>query len=128
MGPMRILLLLLVCAVGVDAAAMDFSGFVSSWKQNCTDGCAPPAGGTTEPASFKADVPMTPGEARISKFEKIFSFPSGEKIRASVTVYFLCPPDSAGEPGGDSCPTRYLQVQTVLSGDARAFCAAALRP
>ena len=125
---MRILLLLLVCAVGVDAAAMDFAGFVSSWKQDCTDGCAPPAGGTTEAASFKADVPMTPGEARIAKFEKSFSFPSGEKIRASVTVYFLCPPDAAGESGGDSCPTRYLQVQTVLSGDARAFCAAALNP
>jgi hypothetical protein len=119
-------LLLLLCAA--PAAALDFSGHVSSWRQDCTNGCAPPVGAAGEPASFAVDVPMNPGEARVAKFNKTFAFDSGEKILASFTVYYVCPADAAAKPGEDSCPSRYVQVQAVLSGDAKAFCAASLNP
>jgi hypothetical protein len=126
---MRKLPLFLLCAVGAaNAAAMDFNGFVSSWKQDCANGCALPAAGDSQAAAFKVDVPMNPGEARVAKFEKTFAFATGEKVTAAFTVYFLCPRDAEAEPGADSCPARYLQVQAVLSGDARAFCAASLNP
>ena len=126
---MKTFLAALLCAAGAaHAAAMDFTGHVSSWKQDCTNGCAPPAGDSSEAAAFEVDAPTTPGEARIAKFEKTFIFASGEKISAAFTVYFICPRDAEGKPGEDSCPARYLQVQTALTGDARAFCAASLNP
>ena len=118
--------LLLLCSA--PASALDFAGYVSSWKQDCTNGCAPPAGASVEPAAFAADVPMNPGEARVAKFDKSFVFASGEKIRAAFTVYYVCPGDAVAKPGEDSCPTRYVQVQAVLTGDAKAFCAASLNP
>jgi hypothetical protein len=121
--------ILLLCALGAGpAAALDFSGHVSSWKQDCTDGCAPPVGNESRAAAFAVDVPINPGEARVSKFGETFAFPTGEKITASFTVYFVCPRDAAAKSGEDSCPARYLQVQAVLTGDARAFCAASLNP
>jgi hypothetical protein len=119
-------LALLALLSAAPAAALDFSGYVSSWKQDCSDGCAPPVGAAGEAAAFAVDVPMNPGEARVASFEKSFAFDSGEKIRAAFTVYYVCPRDAAAEPGVDSCPTRYVQVQAVLSGDAKAFCAASL--
>jgi hypothetical protein len=126
---MRTLLLVLVCAAGAArASALDFAGHVSSWKQDCTDGCALPAPGPAEAAAFALDVPAAPGEARVAKFEKTFAFASGEKIRAAFTVYFVCPRDGSSLPGVDTCPSRYVQVQAVLTGDARAFCAASLNP
>jgi hypothetical protein len=126
---MRTFLAVLLCAAGAaNAAALDFAGFVSSWKQDCTDGCALPAGGESGAAAFQVDVPMSPGEARVAKFDRTFAFASGEKVSAAFTVYYLCPRDAAGEPGGDPCPARFLQVQAVLTGDARAFCAASLNP
>lgn len=108
------------------ASALDFSGFLSSWKQDCAGGCALPAGEQSGAASFAVDEPMNPGEARTAKFERAFVFQTGEKVQAVFSVYFVCPRGAKGEPGGDSCPSRYLQVQAVLSGDARAFCGAAL--
>jgi hypothetical protein len=124
---MRKLPLFLLCAVGAaNASAMDFDGFVSSWKQDCTNGCALPVPSESGPASFKIDVPMNPGEARTAKFERTFSFETGEKVKASFTMFFVCPRDERPRPGEDSCPSRYLQVQAVLTGDARAFCAASL--
>jgi hypothetical protein len=124
---MKTLSILLLCAAAaVPAVAMDFAGHVSSWKQDCADGCAPPAGSSSQAAAFAVDVPMNPGEARVSKFGETFSFSTGEKITASFTVYFVCPRDAAAKPGEDSCPSRYLQIQAVLTGDARAFCAASL--
>jgi len=120
--------LLLVCFAAASASAMDFSGFLSSWKQDCTDGCALPAGEESGAASFSVDEPMNPGEARLGTFERTFSFKSGETVKAVFTVYFVCPRPAKGQPGVDSCPTRYVQVQAVLSGDARAFCGAALNP
>lgn len=124
---MRIFLALSLAALAAaSASALDFSGFVSSWKQDCTDGCALPAGEQSGPASFRVDEPMNPGEARVGKFERTFSFKTGETVRAEFTVYFVCPRAAKGRPGVDSCPSRYLQVQTVLSGDAKAFCGAAL--
>lgn len=124
---MKIFLALSLAAVAaVPASALDFSGFVSSWKQDCTDGCALPAGEGSGAASFQVDEPMNPGEARIGKFERTFAFKTGEKIQAAFTVYFVCPRDAKSQPGVDSCPSRYLQVQAVLTGDARAFCGAAL--
>jgi hypothetical protein len=126
---MKELLVFLLCAAGAaNAAAMDFAGYVSSWKQDCTNGCALPAGSESGAAAFKADVPMNPGEVRVAKFSRNFVFASGEKISAAFTVYFLCPRDAEAKPGEDSCPSRYLQVQAVLTGDARAFCAASLNP
>lgn len=112
------------------AAVLEFSGFVSAWRQDCTNGCALPAGsGPSEAAAFTLDVPMNPGEARTAKFEREFVLaPTGERIKASVTVYFLCPRGAKSDPGGDSCPSRYVQAQVVLTGDARAFCAASLNP
>jgi hypothetical protein len=71
---------------------------------------------------------MNPGEARTGKFSRTFSFASGERVTAAFTVYFVCPRGAKGEPGVDSCPARYVQVQAVLTGDARAFCAASLNP
>lgn len=129
MTAMKTLLAVLLCAAGAaNAAALDFSGFASSWKQDCTDGCAPPAGAAGEAAAFSLDVPMSPGEARVARFEKDFVFPTGEKISAAFTIYYVCPRGAAPAPGADSCPSRYLQVQAALSGDARAFCAASLNP
>jgi len=128
---MRTLLLFVLCAAGAaNAAAMDFNGFVSSWKQDCADGCALPTGGESGSAAFEVDVPMNPGEARVAKFTRNFAFATGEKVTASFTVYFVCPREAGVEtaPGEDSCPSRYLQVQAVLSGDARAFCAVSLNP
>lgn len=112
------------------AAVLEFSGFASAWRQDCSNGCALPAGGgPSEAATFRLDVPMNPGEARSSKFEREFVLaPAGERIKASVTVYFICPRGAKPDPGNDSCPSRYLQVQAVLTGDARAFCAASLNP
>ncbi len=124
----KLALFLLLCAGAANAAAMDFAGYVSSWKQDCANGCALPGGGSSETAAFKVDVPMNAGEARVAKFSKTFVFASGEKIWADFTVYFVCPAGSQGNPGEDSCPSRYLQVQAVLTGDARAFCAASLNP
>jgi hypothetical protein len=126
---MKSLPLFILCAVlAVDSSALDFSGYVSSWKQDCTDGCAPPAGASGGQAAFAVDVPMNPGEARVAKFEKSFAFESGEKIVADFTAYYVCPRDAAAKPGVDSCPARYVQMQVVLTGDARAFCAASLNP
>ena len=123
---MRLLLAVLLSCAAANAAALDFSGFVSSWKQDCTNGCALPAGEESAAAAFKADEPMNPGEVRVAKFERAFAFATGEKMKAAFTVYFVCPRGAADEPGVDSCPSRYLQVQAVLTGDARAFCAASL--
>lgn len=129
MPSMKIILAALLCAAGAaNAAALDFAGFVSSWRQDCTNGCALPAGGESAAAAFKIDVPMSPGEARIAKFSRTFAFSTGEKVAADFTVYYLCPRDAVSEPGVDSCPSRYVQVQAVLTGDARAFCAASLNP
>ena len=126
---MKIYLALILAAAGaVDAAALNFSGFVSSWKQDCTNGCALPAGEESGPASFMVDEPMNPGEAHTGKFERAFAFKTGEKVFAAFTVYFVCPRGGAGEPGVDSCPARFIQIQAVLTGDARAFCAASLNP
>ncbi|HXT01240.1 MAG TPA: hypothetical protein VN915_11230 [Elusimicrobiota bacterium] len=126
---MKILLALCLAAFGsAGASALDFSGFVSSWKQDCTDGCALPAGEESGAASFAVDEPMNPGEARIGKFSRTYAFKTGETVSADFTVYFVCPRGAKGEPGVDSCPSRYLQVQAVLTGDARAFCAASLNP
>lgn len=125
---MRTLFVALLCAAGAaNAAALDFNGFLSSWKQDCTNGCALPEGAGSEAAAFKLDVPMNPGEARVAKFEKTFVFKTGEKVAAAFTVYYVCP-RNASQSGSDACPTRYLQVQAALSGDARAFCAASLNP
>ncbi len=126
---MKIFLALILASAGAaNAAALDFAGFVSSWKQDCTNGCALPAGEGSAPASFKADEPMSPGEVHVAKFERAFEYSTGEKVTAAFTVYFLCPRGAANEPGVDSCASRYLQVQAVLTGDARAFCAASLNP
>ncbi|HEX4046266.1 MAG TPA: hypothetical protein VH309_00440 [Elusimicrobiota bacterium] len=126
---MKTFLAVLLCAAAAaNAAALGFSGFASSWKQDCTDGCAPPAGAATEAAAFQLDVPMNPGEARVARFEKDFAFPTGERISAAFTVYYVCPRGAAPAPGVDSCPSRYVQVQAALSGDARAFCAVSLNP
>ncbi len=119
-------ILAVLLAASASAAAMDFSGHISSWKQDCTNGCALPAGAESGAASFALDVPMAPGEAHVAKFDRAFAFASGEKISAAFTVYFVCPRETGAKPGGDSCPARYLQVQAVLTGDARAFCAASL--
>jgi hypothetical protein len=120
------LFLVLFAAFVSNAAALDFNGFVSSWKQDCTNGCALPTPGQSGAAAFKVDVPMNPGEARTAKFDRTFAFETGESVTASFTVFFVCPRDSKPRPGEDSCPSRYLQVQAVLTGDARAFCAASL--
>lgn len=112
------------------AAALEFSGFVSAWRQDCANGCAvPESAAPGQDGAFRLDVPMNPGEARTAKFEREFVLtPSGERIKAVVTAYFICPRDAKPQPGVDSCPTRYVQVQAVLSGDARAFCGASLNP
>ncbi len=73
-------------------------------------------------------MPAAPGEARIAKFSKTFAFATGEKISAAFTVYYVCPRDAGSAPGEDACPSRYVQVQAVLTGDARAFCAVSLNP
>lgn len=126
---MKIFLALALAAIAsASASALDFSGFLSSWRQDCTNGCALPAGQESGAASFSVDEPMNPGEARIGKFSRTFAFETGEKVQAAFTVYFLCPRGAKGQPGVDSCPSRYVQVQAVLSGDARAFCAASLNP
>ena len=126
---MKTMLLALLCAAApAKAAALDFAGHVSSWKQDCTNGCALPAAGAAEAAAFKLDAPMAPGEAHVAKFDKTFVFATGEKIWAAFTVYFVCPRDAASQPGVDTCPSRYLQVQAVLTGDAHAFCASSLNP
>ena len=126
---MRKFALFLFCvAAAANAAALDFNGYISSWKQDCTNGCALPAPSESGPASFKVDVPVNAGEARVAKFERTLAFETGEKVTAAFTIYFVCPRDAEPRPGDDSCPTRYLQVQAVLTGDARAFCAASLNP
>ena len=126
---MKILLAAFFCFSTVGAAsALDFSGYVSSWKQDCTSGCVPPVGSSGEAAAFVVDVPTIPGEARVAKFEQTFVFVSGEKIRATFTVYYVCPADAMPELDGDACPARYVQVQAALTGDARAYCAASLNP
>jgi hypothetical protein len=111
-------------------AALNLSGHLTPWRQDCTNGCALPQGaGKAETVAVAVDTPMNPGEARVAKFEKELSYGgAGERVRASATVYFVCPRSAKPIPGQDSCPTRYLQVQIVLSGDAKAFCAAALNP
>ncbi|MFI5345844.1 MAG: hypothetical protein ACHQ51_05675 [Elusimicrobiota bacterium] len=115
-------------AAASPGAAADYAGFVSAWRQDCTNGCGVPAGaGPGQAAAFRLDVPMNPGEARTTKFEREFVLaPTGERIKAAFTVYAVCPHGAKPEPGGDSCPSRYVQIQAVLSGDARAFCAASL--
>lgn len=125
---MKTALAVLLLAAAANAAALDFSGFVSSWKQDCTNGCALPAGEESAPAAFSADEPMNPGEAHVGRFERTLAFKTGEKVLAAFTVYFVCPRGAVNRPGVDSCPQRYVQVQAVLTGDARAFCAASLNP
>jgi len=111
-------------------AALPLSGFVSAWRQDCSNGCAlPAAAGKSEPVALSLDVPMNPGEARTARFEKEFSYGvGGERVHASATFYFVCPRGAKAVPGSDSCPSRYVQAQIALTGDARAFCAAALNP
>lgn len=111
-------------------SALDFSGFLAPWTQDCANGCGVPAvSGAAEAAAFRLDMPMNPGEVRVTRFQKDLTFtPGGEKVTAAVTMYFLCPRGAKPAPGVDSCPSRYVQAQVVLTGDARAFCAASLNP
>jgi len=125
---MRAVALILALSGAASAGSADFSGYISSWRQDCSNGCALPAAQASEAAAFKIDVPMNPGEARVAKFARSFGFASGEKIEASFTVYYLCPRDGHASPAGESCPSRYLQIQAVLKGDARAFCSVSLNP
>jgi len=110
------------------SGALALSGFVSAWRQDCSGECGLPApAGKGEAVAAAIDVPLNPGEARTAKFSRDFAYAgSGEKVRAAVTIYFVCPRDGAPGAAGDTCPSHYLQVQVVLTGDARAFCAAAL--
>ncbi len=122
-------LLLAVPASAAPGTVADLSGYLSAWSQDCSNGCALPAAqGRSAAASLSVEVPETPGEARAASLERDFVFAGGERVHARVSVYYLCPRDAVSAPGSDPCPARYLQVQTVLSGDAAAFCAASLNP
>ncbi len=111
------------------AATLSLSGHLTPWRQDCANGCGlPEPAGKGAAVAAAVETPLTPGEARLARFGEEFALPSGERVRADATVYYLCPRGAKPVPGGDPCPARYLQVQVVLSGDAKAFCSAALNP
>jgi hypothetical protein len=111
------------------ASSVVFKGFLTPWRQDCAASCGLPAGaGTAAEVSFTLAVPSAPGEARAASARREFVLvPGGETLTAVVTAYFVCPRDARPSPG-DSCPTRFVQFQTELSGGASAFCGAALNP
>lgn len=130
---MRRLPPLLVCVLAASAfpqapAPPALSGHLSAWTQDCDGDCSPPrADGRGGPVSLVIAVPTKPGEASTAGFDRELSLPdAGAVLRAKVSFYSVCPRGAQGGPGGDPCPSRYLQVQVVLSGDARAFCGASL--
>lgn len=108
------------------------TGFVSAWRQDCSGAgeCAVPvAVKSDEAVSVRLDVPSAPGEARTARVKKEYAFgANGEKVAATFTFYYLCPKDAVNDAWNDPCPTRYVQAQVALSGDARGFCAASLNP
>lgn len=111
------------------ASSVDFTGFVTPWRQACAASCGLPAGaGPAAAVTFSLVVPDSPGAVSVAKAERSFVVgPGGETLKAVVTAYFVCPRDARPVPG-DPCPTRFVQAQVALSGAAGAFCGASLNP
>jgi hypothetical protein len=109
------------------ARSIRLAGFMSSWLQDCADGCGLPAGVVkNEAVGSELGLPDKPGEFRKASFTRTFVFPGLEKpLGVQTTVYAICP--RGGTPTAeDPCPGRYFQVQTELSGAAGAVCGASL--
>ncbi|MDE2490247.1 MAG: hypothetical protein KGM24_05330 [Elusimicrobia bacterium] len=129
---MRTLLAILLAVSAAASAApapAELSGYLSSWRQDCSSGCLPPVGeAANAPIVLSLAAARRPGEARTASFERTLSYRTGERVRVRVVFYDVCPRAAAAADGdgGGSCPSRYVQVQTTLSGDASAFCAASL--
>lgn len=124
----RALLATLLVLSAASASAAGFSGYLTAWTQDCAgEKCAPSVGaGESQKVAFSLDAPVGPGEARVQRFSREFHLPTGETVRADVSVYFICPAGAAAGDGGDPCPSRFVQVQTALSGSAQAFCGVSL--
>ena len=125
----RLLSALVISVVAARAqvpGAERLAGFVSAWSQRCPDSCSPPqAAGGSEEASAALALPSAPGQAAAARVEEDFAYPGGERLHARIDFYFVCPKSA---PAGADCPARYVQAQVLLTGDARAFCAASLNP
>lgn len=108
---------------------LDFSGYISSWRQACDRECALPVGEEqNKPVSFKLRLPVSPGEAGVARFSREFHFSgdSGiERLEVNFVIYAICPRETVPD-ANDPCPLRYFQTQIEIKGDARAFCGASI--
>ncbi|MBI5243973.1 MAG: hypothetical protein HY922_09905 [Elusimicrobia bacterium] len=109
------------------ASSVQLRGFVSSWLQDCADGCGLPAGAAkNDPVEAELGLPEVPGEFNKTGFTRRFEFKGFEgPLVLTATVYAICPRGQA-QPPGSPCPGRYFQVQAALSGAAGALCGASL--
>lgn len=108
---------------------LDFSGYISSWRQSCDQECALPVGEEqNKPVGFKLNLPVSPGEAGVARFSREFHFKTDsgiERIKVNFVIYAICPRNAVPD-GEDPCPLRYFQAQIEIKGDARAFCGASI--
>lgn len=107
------------------AAVAHFSGYVSSWRQDCAQDCGlPTALSSNVPVTFDLNVPLKPGEAVSVKHRISFDLPTKKKMRVEISLYAVCPKSEAAR--GDSCPGLYYQAQVSLGGETDAFCGVSL--
>jgi hypothetical protein len=111
----------LTAAVG--EPALELSGYISSWTQDCTGGSCrlPVPGERNRPVALRLALPAAPGEAAAAGASEKLLLPGGAELSAGLNFYAVCP-----YAGKENCAGRYFQAQVSLAGPAGAFCASAL--
>ncbi len=119
-----LLLMLALPAAAGRAEALELSGYVSAWTQDCSGAsCALPVPGQRNlPVTLALGEPSSPGQAAAAHSSRVLSLGADGELKAELSFYAVCP--YGGAPG--TCAGRYFQAQAVLSGPAGAFCSAAL--
>lgn len=105
-------------AFAAPAATVEFTGYLSSWSR--AEGGIPTPGIVDRKVSIKMGIPGNPGEATTASLSMEL-----DGLGVGLSLFAICPHGSPLGADG-SCEKLYFQVQTALSGRAKAFCASSL--
>lgn len=107
------------------AAVARFSGYISSWRQECAQDCGLPiALSSNIPVTFDLYIPLKPGEAFSVKRRVSFDLPDKKKMEVELSFYAVCPKSDA--VAQEYCAGLYYQAQVRLEGEADSFCGVSL--
>lgn len=107
------------------AAVAQFSGYISSWRQDCAGDCGLPiAFSSSIPVTFDLNIPLKPGEVVSIKRRLSLDLPDKKKMGVEISFYAVCPKSEAAPQ--NYCPGLYYQAQARLSGETEAFCGVSL--